>query len=431
MTQQALSAADRASIFNAGTLKVLSTHGVENLKNCLGCDNCAGACNWSLVGDTNPFERAEAIRDALKATSPKSMARGGEEAAERALDGLAEKVFASCTMCGRCAVVCPYGVNPRELTYAARAGLLKAGLAPKWARKISENSRKLAHSLGRTVQEVWDDLIARAGKLDEIPDIPIHVPGKDWLIVCSAIANTRIPDTVINVFVLLLKMKTSFTTVWDLIDTGTEVNTAVHDPDVSDKYVSDLIAAAKRLGCKGLVLGECGCDVRFYSVEAAERIREAGLVVITVDQLMLETIKEGRLRLTKQPTMFTFHDPCWYGRLTGQYETPREILRECAEEVVELTPNREMAYCCNGGAGMMHAYPGSDPVDLRNRRRAASAPKAEQLRQAVEKGATVVVTPCASFYLSLADTVRHYRIPIKVMTLNDLIKECLATGGEA
>lgn len=410
----------RVAAFNTAMRETLGWADLQSLENCIGCKRCSALCTWSLAGGTQPLERSQAIRTALAGTEPRAVRRTGTAQVVGALAKLSEQVFGSCTMCRRCNVGCPYGVNKWRLTFAARGALLRAGFASAWAQRISKNAAT-GHTFGRTSEQVWADLLPR---IEGLGEVRMDQPA-EWLVVCSAIANTKIPDIVYPSFYLLQEAGIDFTLSEGVVDTGTEVHTAVYDSIASAQYADRLIATARRNGCSGLVAGECGCDVWWFLVGGAKKFREAGLKVATFDQLMLDAIRKGRLHPRKLDLTVTFHDPCWTGRGAGDFETAREILGHCVKHVVELRPNREHAYCCNGGAGMMHAHPASDPVGLRNLRRDASAIKAEQLRRANAQGATYVVTPCASCVLSLDDTARFHNLPIGVTTLNQLLMEAI------
>ena len=66
-------------------------------------------------------------------------------------------------------------------------------------------------------------------------------------------------------------------------------------------------------------------------------------------------LKEGKLKFDpdKNPDTVTYHDPCNLGRGAGLYEQPRELLKAAVKHFVEMTPNREMNYCCGGGGGLV------------------------------------------------------------------------------
>ena len=108
--------------------------------------------------------------------------------------------------------------------------------------------------------------------------------------------------------------------------------------------------------------------------------------------LLLEYIEQGKIQLDKSVHKMpvTYHDPCNYGRKSlkafGQayFEEGRAIARACCDDLRELYPNRNGAYCCGAGGGAW-AMPYADERVFYGRIKA---------RQISESGAELVIAPC-------------------------------------
>jgi Fe-S oxidoreductase len=80
--------------------------------------------------------------------------------------------------------------------------------------------------------------------------------------------------------------------------------------------------------------------------------------------LLGELLDDGALQVSSPlGVRATYHDPCTLGRYNGIYEQPRELLRRCGVEVVEMPRNRSNSFCCGAGGGRIWmretAAPGS------------------------------------------------------------------------
>jgi Fe-S oxidoreductase/nitrate reductase gamma subunit len=67
---------------------------------------------------------------------------------------------------------------------------------------------------------------------------------------------------------------------------------------------------------------------------------------------LLELIDAGHLGVAAQlPYRVTYHDPCHLGRMSGEYEAPRQILERLGCALVEMPRNRANSFCCGAGGG--------------------------------------------------------------------------------
>jgi Fe-S oxidoreductase len=128
-------------------------------------------------------------------------------------------------------------------------------------------------------------------------------------------------------------------------------------------------------------------------------------------QLLAELVAEGRLELNSAPGLkATFHDPCLLGRGNGEYQAPRQVLSAIPEiELVEMAHTEIDSLCCGGGGGRMwmETEAGERFSDLR-------------VQEAVDAGASVVVTACPSCIACLEDRVKSEGLSLEVLDVAEL-----------
>ncbi len=146
--------------------------------------------------------------------------------------------------------------------------------------------------------------------------------------------------------------------------------------------------------------------------------------VVTVFDVLLDYIRNGRIKLDKSihHQIATYHDPCNYGRKSlktfghGYFEEPREILRHCCENFVEMYPNREGSYCCGAGGGAW-------AMPFQEERVFYGRIKARQIRST---GAELVITSCHNCRDQILKSLRkEYKLDIDVKYIWELIADSL------
>ena len=150
--------------------------------------------------------------------------------------------------------------------------------------------------------------------------------------------------------------------------------------------------------------------------------------IVTLFDLLLEYLDKGKIQLDKSihavPT--GYHDPCNYGRKSlktfgkAYFEDGRAVIRACCDDVRELNPNRNGAYCCGAGAGAW-AMPYSNERVYHGRIKA---------RQIAESGAELIVTPCQTCRDQIMKSLVHeFDLGIEVKYILELVADSLILDG--
>lgn len=395
--------------FVASLRENISAEDVVNLEACMNCKRCGDACAWYLAtGDEqlHPTYKTNFLRWIYQ----RYMTGEGRLAGALGLmptptdADLREHMlsFWQCTACGRCTLSCPAGISTRRLVRLARAAYSDAGLSDEnpTLQSITQNLRTTSHSFGIDPLKI----LARYGLFLTAAglEMPVDVAGAEILFVCPSAANTKIPDYAIKVMAILNAANISYTVSSRLVETGTEADHVVVHHELTKRVLEAWEGEAERLGARKLLVVECGCDTRTLFADATEILgRPLRFPVVMFDPLIYAKIQAGEVPVEKVDTSVTLHDPCHSTRLAGMGDAMRDLLNSVAHNFVEMTPNREYNYCCNGGAGGMRL-----PENTATRRQ-VSVLKANQIRNS---GAAQVTTPCVVCMLTLEDTCQTYQL---------------------
>ncbi|MBX0327227.1 (Fe-S)-binding protein [Oscillochloris sp. ZM17-4] len=382
---------------------------VVNLEACMDCKLCGEACAWYLATEDeklHPTYKTNFVRDIYRRYMTIEGKIGGALGLvpTPTTADLREHMasFWQCTACGRCTLACPAGLSTRSVVRMARAAYTDSGLSHEnpTLGSIIKNLETVNHSFGLSVPQVLTrySLFLSHKQVE----LPVDIHGAETLFVCPSAANTKIPDYATNVMELLNAADVNYTVSSRIAETGTEADHIIVHHELTRAILEAWEAEAERLGVKQVMVAECGCDTRSMFFEAQELLgRPFKFPIVLFDAVLLEAIEQGVLPVEKSDKAITLHDPCHSTRLAGQADLMRSLLDQCATNFIEMTPNREHNYCCNGGAGGLR-LPENTPL-----RRQASVFKANQIKNT---GADYVVTPCVVCMLTLDDVCKTYTL---------------------
>ncbi len=394
------------------------------LEVCARCGICADSCHvFASTGETKdaPTARSEAVRrfyrrrhDPLGRLFPWWVR--AQDATEEDLDALVETAFASCTLCQRCAINCPLGVDTSIIMKATRSMLTSVGKAPEMLVQLADAAiarGEDAEAFREIYKEIVADLEQQAQEKlgDPTVRIPMEKQGADILYVALSGAHTILPAAIIFHVAGADWTLSAFE--------ASNYAVFLADPARAKAIAKRIVDEATRLGVKQVVLTECGHAYAALRWEAPNWFGgEFPFKVRSIVEVLAEYVQEGRLELdpSANPEPVTYHDSCNLGRKGGLLEEPRIVLRAVAQNFREMTPNRAEAYCCGGGGGLV-ALPEYEEKRLR-----AGRKKAEQIKAT---GAPFVVTSCENCFLQIRDLSAHYGLGVEVTGLMELVVNAL------
>ena len=399
------------------------------LEVCARCGICTESCHYyqSTPHPAHvPAARAEKVRafyrrhhDPIGKHFPWLV--GAKDLTDEDLDGLVQTAFGSCTLCRRCTINCPFGVDTALIMRAARGMLTAAGKAPEMLVMLADAAIARGEHAGE-FREIYREIVAgleqeaqeRVG--DPSLCIPLDKKGADILYVGLSGAHTILPAAII-----FHEAGANWTlSMFEASNYGLFLG----DPSKAKAIAKRIVDEAMELGVKDVVLTECGHAYAALRWEAPGWFGgEFPFRVRNIEEILAEYIQEGRLVLdpSANPEPVTYHDSCNLGRNGGLLEAPRVVLRAAVQEFRELDPHGKESLCCGGGGGLV-AIPEWEEIRLQAGRR-----KAEQVRRA---GAPIVATSCENCNLQLTDLNTHYTLGVKVVGLMELVVNALLAAKE-
>ncbi len=339
-----------------------------SMDHCAKCQTCSESCPvFEMSGRQEiyrPTFRSEVVRRIYK----KYLKPGGKITAKFTGDielnwatvaRLAELAY-RCTLCRRCASVCPIGVDNALITHELRKLFSQEmGIAPKEIHeKGSVQQLRVGSTTGMNPMAAKDSIDFVQEEMEEITGYKVEIPwdkeGAEILLLHNAGEVLSWPENVGAFAIIFQAAGISWTLSSEELGYDV-VNYGLWYDDVQMARVALKHAEiAKNLKVKKIVIGECGHAHKALTV-IADRILTGDLNIPRESALVLldEIVSSGKLKLDPSKNDFpvTLHDPCNIVRAMGIVEPQRRILRKIAPKFREMTPHGVDNYCCGGGSG--------------------------------------------------------------------------------
>ena len=347
-----------------------------SLEHCARCQTCVESCPIYVASGRQEVYRPTFRSEIFRRTVNKYARLGGKILArlrgeDVELNGttilrLLELSY-RCTLCRRCAQACPMGVDNALLAREIRKLFsMELGIAPKELHdRGSIVQLRVGSSTGMNARAVKDNIEFLDEEIREQTGLTIHTPwdkaGADVLLIHNAGEILSWPENPMAFAIILEAAGINWTMSSDLVGYDS-VNYGVWYDDAQFARVAiRQMEAAKRLGVKKIVLGECGHGHK-ASMVVADRLLPSDLDIPRESAMpfLRDIVMSGRLKLDPARNAFpvTLHDPCNMVRMMGIVRPQRDILRAICPEFREMTPYGVNNYCCGGGSGfaIMSSY---------------------------------------------------------------------------
>ena len=389
---------------------------------CSRCGLCAESCFVYLANDRDPkLSPAYKFHQTLG-----EMYRRKGKLTPQFLKKCYEISWLQCTMCKRCSIFCPFGIDIATMITISRHICHSQGFKPQSLSDFSENCRKSGNHMDMPVEELIDtcDWMEEETEDDyKGVKIPVDQPNVKYMYTINPREPVYYPQDISNAAILFAAAGESWTIPtfgWDC----TNLPMFCGDRDLAGQQVRNVYEKALELGAEKILITECGHAFRSLAFEGPYLAGYPGgkppVEVVHFVRLMYEYLRDGRIQIDpakKIKVPITYQDPCNVSRNGGLWEEARKIIPYIAEDFRDMSPNRDHNHCCGGGGGIMPMGPNYKPV-----RMATGRVKAEQIRAT---GAEIVITPCHNCFDQINDLSEEHDLGVKALALKEILVEAM------
>lgn len=391
---------------------------------CVHCGMCAEACLfYTETKDPKytPIHKLEPLRRVWKQEYTfwgRYMKAFGmsKPVTDAELGEWSELVYDSCTLCGRCSMVCPVGNDLAYMIRKLREGMAAAGHAPEGL----IGATKRAVTIGSPMGVKLPALQAQIRHIEEDTGlkIPVDETGADYMCLLSSMEIMNFPEYIESLAKIFHQAGVSWTIsseAFEATNSGIQIGVS----EIAAELVQRIVDAAEKLKVKAVISPECGHAYMAIRWDGPNLIgRPFTFRVVHILEVLDELRAQGRLKTSgKEQQRLTYHDPCQIARRGGVLEQPRRLLDMVAADLVEMPEAGVMNWCCGAGGGVS-SNERADDLRLKafNRKKA-------QL-DAVQ--ADALVSACSNCRINLEEGLEEYHMDMPVLSLTETIAAHLA-----
>jgi len=364
------------------------------LATCIQCGTCSSYCPAVELMDYTPRQLWEMLRLGLRDQV------------------MTSRTFWLCTQCYACTARCPRGIMTSETMRNLREWAVAQGYT------VPPALLQLRESVGANYNILDEDNQSRliwSQNLEPVPEQLRDVrPGRAEVLFFIGCVSAfypmaySIPQSLVQI---LEQVGVTYTTLG-----GEEwcCGYPLYGAGMKDQ-VAELarhnIEQARAIAPQTLVATCSSCYHTWLHLYSEYIDGDLGFEILHASEFLIQLIEEGRIKMGELPWVVTYHDPCDLGRKSGIYEEPRAIIRSIPGMTLrEMADNREEAMCCGGGGDV--AMTDADATEYIAERR---------LAQAVDTGATAIISSCQQCKRTLLQAARKTKTRIRVLDVTELV----------
>ncbi|HID82003.1 MAG TPA: (Fe-S)-binding protein, partial [Thiotrichales bacterium] len=326
---------------------------------CVHCGHCADAClfytedpdpKYTPIHKLEPMRRVWEQEYTLVGKLKKLLGLS-KPVTDTELEQWEPLVYDSCTLCGRCSMVCPVGNDITYMLRKMREAMAATGHAPEGLVGAATRAIEIGSPMGIKLPALKAQI--RHVKEDTGLDVPLDKQDADYMLVLSSMEVINFPETI----AALAKIFDQAGINWTLSSEAFEATNAgiqIGISEVAEELVRRVVDAAEKLKVKTVITPECGHAYTALRWEGPNLIgRHYGFKVQHILEVLDDLQNEGRLKLEGRETdRLTYHDPCQISRRGGVINEPHRLLDTITSNFVDMKDHGDMNWCCGAGGGV-------------------------------------------------------------------------------
>lgn len=390
---------------------------------CVHCGLCAEAClfytetgnpKYAPIKKLEPFRLVWQQEFTLLGRLLKWVGLG-KKVTDEMLAEWEELLYDSCTMCGRCSMVCPVGNDLQYMIRKAREGMVASGHVPEGLVGAAQRAVNIGSPMGLRFPAV----LAQVKHVEQETGltIPIDQQGVDYLVLLSSMEIINFPEYLAALAKILAHAGVSWTLSSEAFE-ATNAGVQLGSGDIAAVLVERVVKVAEQLKVKTVISPECGHAYTAIRWEGPNVIgRPYSFKVVHIIELLDELRASGRIKTEgKESDRLTLHDPCNLARKSGVLQQQRNLTNLIADNFVDLAEHGKFQWCCGAGGGV------SSNERAAELRMTAFKRKVSQLEEVRPER---ILTMCATCRTQLEEGIEEYRLDIPVIGLTEVIADHL------
>lgn len=422
---------------------------------CVKCGACTDKCHY-FIGTADPKNMPVARQDLLRKVYRRYFTPAGKlfpklvgavDLTEEVIDEM-YSYYHQCSECRRCAVFCPFGIDTAEVTMAARDILAQVGKGQKYSNQIIAKVHKIGNNLGLPEAALADTLEGLEEDVEDETGVKVRFPldekGADILLVTPSADFFAEPH--VDGLMGYGKVFHAAGVSWTLSSKASEAanfGLFIGSYEQMREVSLRIREAAKELGVKRIIFGECGhaWRVAYNHLNTLAGPFDFLDQNYPIPQHILEFTKDcldrGILNIDKSQNddmTLTFHDSCNIARASrigstpgSQFTTPRQVIRAVCNNYEDMDQStiHDATFCCGGGGGLLT----DDLMELRVK---GAQPRMESLKNAIaDKGVTHMAAICAICKSQFTKVLPYYGMTMdQIVSVHQLVSNAIVLEGQ-